>query len=88
MTKGAPPTRSSGHRQIREQCGSLHRGTYLASAPEGDNGIYLCHNRRVTDEKFTLWVVMFQLIFQGSAYEAASNNSNVDHIRVVVKIQC
>ena len=34
---------------------------------------------RVADEQFTLWIVMFQPIFQGSTYEATSNNSNVNH---------
>ena len=35
---------------------------------------------RVTDEKFTLRVVVFQPIFEGSTNEATSNNSNVNHI--------
>jgi len=35
---------------------------------------------RVADEKITLWVVVFQPIFEGSTYEATSNNSNVNHI--------
>jgi len=34
---------------------------------------------RVADEQFTLWVVVFQPIFEGSTYEATSNNSNVNH---------
>lgn len=34
---------------------------------------------RVANEKFTLRIVVFQPILQGSAYEAASDNSNVDH---------
>lgn len=35
--------------------------------------------RRVADEQFALWIVMLQPIFQGSTYEATSNNSNVNH---------
>ena len=35
---------------------------------------------RVADEQFTLWVVVFQPVFEGSAYEATSNNSNVNHM--------
>lgn len=38
----------------------------------------------VTDEQFTLRVVVFQPIFQGSAYEAASDNSNVNHCFVTI----
>ena len=34
---------------------------------------------RVADEQFTLWIVVLQPILQGSAYEATSDNSNVDH---------
>ena len=34
---------------------------------------------RVADEQFALRVVMLQPIFEGSAYEATSNNSNVNH---------
>ena len=34
---------------------------------------------RVADEQFTLWIVMLQPIFEGSAYEATSDNSNVNH---------
>ena len=37
---------------------------------------------RVADEQFALRVVVFQPIFQGSAYEATSNNSNVNHLFV------
>ena len=33
----------------------------------------------VTDKQFALRVVVFQPIFEGSAYEATSNNSNVNH---------
>ena len=33
----------------------------------------------VADEQFTLWVVVFQPVFEGSTYEATSNNSNVNH---------
>ena len=49
---------------------------------EGD--VNVCHRivvtlSRVTDEKFTLRIVVFQPILQGSTYEATSNNSNVDH---------
>ena len=35
---------------------------------------------RIANEKFTLRIVVFQPILQGSTYEAASNNSNVDHV--------
>ena len=35
--------------------------------------------RRVADEQFALRVVMFQPVFQCSAHEAASDNTNVDH---------
>ena len=35
--------------------------------------------RRITDEKLSLRVVVFQPIFEGSTYEAASDNSNVNH---------
>ena len=34
---------------------------------------------RIADEQFTLWIVMLQPIFEGSANEATSNNSNVNH---------
>ncbi len=34
---------------------------------------------RITDEQFTLWIVIFQPILKGSTYEAASDNSNVNH---------
>ena len=34
---------------------------------------------RVTNEKFALRVVVFKPIFESSAYEAASDNSDVDH---------
>jgi hypothetical protein len=34
----------------------------------------------VTDEKFALRVVVFQPVFEGSTHEAASDNSNVNHI--------
>ena len=37
---------------------------------------------RVADEQFTLWVVVFQPVFEGSTYEATSNNSNVNHFDV------
>ena len=33
----------------------------------------------VTDKEFTLGVVVFQPVFEGSADEAASDNSNVNH---------
>ena len=35
--------------------------------------------RRITDEKLALRVVVFQLIFEGSAHEATSDNSDVNH---------
>lgn len=35
---------------------------------------------RVADKKFALGVIAFQLIFEGSAYEAASDNSDVNHV--------
>ena len=34
---------------------------------------------RVADEQFTLWIIVLQPILQGSAYEATSDDSNVDH---------
>jgi hypothetical protein len=34
---------------------------------------------RITDEKLALRVVVFQPIFEGSTYEATSDNSNVNH---------
>ena len=34
---------------------------------------------RVADKDFALWVVVFQPVFQGSADEATSDNSNVNH---------
>ena len=37
---------------------------------------------RVADEQFALRVVVFQPVFQGSAYEATSDNSNVNHLFV------
>ena len=40
--------------------------------------------RRITDEKLALRVVVFQPIFEGSAYEAASDNSNVNHCLVSI----
>jgi hypothetical protein len=40
--------------------------------------------RGVADEKFALGVVVFQPIFQGSAYETTSNNSNVNHILMFI----
>ena len=39
---------------------------------------------RVADEQFTLRVVVFQPIFQGSAYEAATDNSNINHCTVIL----
>lgn len=38
--------------------------------------------RRVADKQFTLGIVVLQPILQGSAYEATSNNSNVNHLIV------
>ncbi len=38
--------------------------------------------RRVTDEQFTLRIVMLQPILQGSSNEATSDNSNVDHLNL------
>ena len=35
--------------------------------------------RGVANEKFALWVVVFQPVFEGSTHEAASDNSDVDH---------
>ena len=34
---------------------------------------------RVADEQFKLWTIVLQPILQGSAYEATSDGSNVDH---------
>ena len=34
---------------------------------------------RVADEQFTFWIVVLQPILEGSTYEAASDNSNVNH---------
>ena len=39
---------------------------------------------RVTDEQFALRIVMLQPIFEGSAYEATSNNSNVNHVYYLI----
>jgi len=39
---------------------------------------------RVADEQFALWIVMLQPIFEGSAYEATSNNSNVNHFYFLI----
>ena len=49
---------------------------------EGD--VDVCHRivvtlGRVANEKFTLRIVVLQPILQGSTYETASDNSNVDH---------
>ena len=49
--------------------------------------IDVCHRivvtlGRVANEKFALRIVVFQPILQGSTYEAASDNSNVDHVDV------
>lgn len=49
---------------------------------EGDADV--CHRivvalGRVANEKFTLRIVVFQSILEGSAYEAASDNSNINH---------
>ena len=41
---------------------------------------------RVADEQFALWIVMLQPIFKGSAYEATSNNTNVNHISIIFKL--
>ena len=35
---------------------------------------------RVADEQFAFRIVVFQPIFEGSSYEATSDNSNVDHV--------
>ena len=34
---------------------------------------------RVADEKFTIRIVVFQPVFEGSAHEAAADNADVDH---------
>ena len=34
---------------------------------------------RVADEKFAVRIVVFQPVFKGSAYEATSDNSYVNH---------
>ena len=41
---------------------------------------------RVADEQFALRVVMFLTVFQGSAHQATSNNSNVNHLFVNILI--
>ena len=41
---------------------------------------------RVADEQFALRVVMLQPVFQGSAHEATSNNSNVNHLLMNILI--
>ena len=56
---------------------------------EGD--VDVCHRivvalGWVANEKFTLRIVVLQPILQGSAYEAASDNSNVDHVDVEFKM--
>ena len=56
---------------------------------EGD--VDVCHRvvialGRVANEKFTLRIVVLQPILQGSTYEAASDNSNVDHVDVEFKM--
>lgn len=38
---------------------------------------------RVANEKLALRVIMLQPIFQGSAYEATSDNSNVNHCIII-----
>ena len=38
----------------------------------------------IANEQFTLGVVVFQPIFQGSTYEAASDNSNFNHMMIVL----
>ncbi len=80
------------HRHIREFCDKLlHERQILCSIvlcryvdlQESNINItqvIIVTLRGVADEKFTLRVVMLQPIFKGSAYEAASNNSNVNHI--------
>ena len=68
----------------------LHEGQVLRSVilsrymnlQEGN--VDVCHRIvvtlcRVANEKFTLRIVVFQPILQGSTYEAASDNSNVNH---------
>ena len=37
------------------------------------------HLDRVANEQFTFWIVVFQPIFKGSAYEATADNTYVDH---------
>ena len=71
----------------------LHEGEVLCAIVLGryvdlqEGDVDVCHRivialGRVANEKFTLWIVVFQPILQGSTYEAASDNSNVDHVDV------
>ena len=43
---------------------------------------------RVTDEQLALRMIVFQPIFKGSAHEATSNNSNVNHCIIMFKVYC
>ena len=69
----------------------LHEGEVLRAVvlggdmdlKEGDihlTQVVIIALRGVADEKFALGVIMFQPVFEGSAHEATSYNSNVDHI--------
>lgn len=69
----------------------LHEGEVLCAIILGgyvnlqESDVDVCHRvivtlGRVADEKFTLRIVVLQPILQGSTYEAASDNSNVDHV--------
>ena len=75
----------------REVLRSVVLGRYV-NLQEGDintTQVIIIALGRVTDEQFALGVVMLQPILQGSAYEAASNNSNVNHLFVnIFKCYC
>ena len=80
------------HRDIRELFYELlHEGEVLRAVVLGgdmdleESDIHLAKVvivalRGVTDEKFALGVVVFQPVFQGSAYEATADYSDVEHV--------
>ena len=92
-----------GHiRQVGDEF--LHQGEVLRAVVLGRNvnlqegnidttQVIVVPLGRVADEQFALWIVMLQPIFKGSAYEATSNNSNVNHFyqicfKIIIKLLC
>ena len=87
-------------RHVREFCDKfLHQGQVLRAVIFGRHmnlkesnidiaQVIIVALGRVANEQFALRVVVFQSIFQGSAYEATSDNSNVNHCLVIILKCC